>query len=261
MAEIIAIVNQKGGVGKTTSALNLSACLAALGHNTLLRDADPPGNSTSGLGISMADLPKNVYHVLMGEARLEDIVMDTPVANLHLIPANRDLLGIDHDLEWMEARQTQLKLLLDAQLRRPDGADKYGFVIIDSPPNLNLLAINIMAAAGRLIIPTPPEYLPLEGLAELTETFTRVRNTVNSRLSILGILITMHLTTNLSREVTQNLRKNMGQLVFDTVIPRNVRLAEAPSFCLPIIMYDPKAPGALSYQAAAREILDRIGVK
>lgn len=262
MAEVIAIVNQKGGVGKTTSAINVAACLAAAGHHTLLIDADPQGNSTSGLGVSKTNLQKSIYHLLMGEAKLEDIIMDTPVANLHIVPANRDLLGIDHDLARKEARETQLKRLLDSQLRRPDGTDKYRFVIIDSPPNLNILAINIMAAASRLIIPTPPEYLPLEGLADLIDTFKRVRATVNPKLSILGVLITMYMATNnLSKEVTQNLRQNMGQLVFDTIIPKNVRLAEAPSFCVPIIMYDPKSAGALGYQAVTQEILNRVGVK
>lgn len=262
MAEIIAIVNQKGGVGKTTTAINLAACLAVTGKKTLLIDADPQGNSTSGLGINKADLKRNFYHLLMADSPLKDVTMNTPVANLYLVPANRDLLGVDHDLIQKHSRETHLKRLLENQLRAPDGRDLYDFVIIDSPPNLNILSINIMAAANRLIIPTPPEYLPLEGLADLIDTFKRIRSTVNPRLSILGVLVTMYMATNnLSKEVTHNLRQNMGGLVFETVIPKNVRLAEAPSFCLPIIMYDPKSTGSQSYQAVTSEILARTAAR
>lgn len=262
MTEIIAIVNQKGGVGKTTTAINIAACLASAGKKTLLVDADPQGNSTSGLGISKQNLKENFYHFLINEdVSLEDVIMETPVPDLHLIPTNRDMLGIDQELMEFEKKESRLKSFFDKKLAITDNNCKYDFIIIDSPPNLNILSINIMVAATRIIIPTQPEYMPLEGLADLIDTYKRIRETLNNRLSILGVLITMHMSTNnLSKEVTQNLRENMGSIVFDTVIPKNVRLAEAPSFCLPIIMYDPKSAGSISYQAVTKEILARTAI-
>ncbi len=259
MLEIIAIVNQKGGVGKTTTAINVAACLASAGKKTLLIDADAQGNSTSGLGISKQNLKENFYHFLMRDASLDQVVMESPVPDLHVVPANRDLLGVNQELALLETRETHLRRLLEKQLFTSPGTGKYDFVLIDAPPNLDLLAINIMAAATKLIIPTLPEYLSLEGLADLIETYRRIRETVNPQLSILGILITKHMATNnLSKEVTQDLRQNMGDLVFNTVIPQNVRLAEAPSYCQPIIMYDPRSSGSINYQAVTMEIINRV---
>lgn len=258
MTEIIAVVNQKGGVGKTTTAINVAACLAAAGKKTLIIDADSQGNSTSGLAISKKNLNKNFYHFLIEEEALTNIIMETPVPDLHIVPANLDLLGINQELMSIDQKETHLKNLLIKNL----GQDShyYDFIIIDSPPNLDMMFINIMAAATKIIIPTLPEYLALEGLADLIDTYRRIRETINPGLSILGVLITKHSSTNnLSKEVTSNLRNNMGALVFNTVIPQNVRVAEAPSFCLPIILYDPKSSGAISYQALSREILDRLG--
>lgn len=258
MSEIIAVVNQKGGVGKTTTAINVAACLAAAGHRTLLIDADSQGNSSSGLGISKQNLKENFYHFLMHGLPWSQVIMEGPLPDLYLMPANRDLLPVNHELRATANWETHLKKLLEEKLP----AGEFNFVIIDSPPNLDTLSINIMAAANRLLIPTLPEYLSLEGLADLVDTYRRIREKINPKLSILGVLITKHLTTHrLSREVTQNLRENMGSLVFETVIPQNVRVAEAPSHCLPIIMYDPKSSGALSYQAVTREILSRCGQK
>jgi chromosome partitioning protein len=254
MPEIIAIVNQKGGVGKTTSAINIAACLAALNKKTLLIDADPQGNSTSGLGISKHNLKESFYDFMIEETPLANIVMETSFPDLYILPSNRDSLSLGRDLMNTENREVQLRKILDFQLEK----SPYEFVIIDSPPNLEMLSINIMAAAKRLIIPTQPEYYGLEGLADLIETYKRIRETLNPGLSILGVLITMHMTTNnLSKEVTKNLRENMGGLIFETVIPRNVKLAEAPSYCQPIIAYDPKSSGSISYQAVTMEILAR----
>ena len=258
MAEIIAIVNQKGGVGKTTTAINVSACLAAGGWKTLLIDADQQGNSTSGLGISRNNLRATFYNFLMADLPLNEIVMETAVPDLYILPANSDLLGLDQELQGLEKKETRLRRRLDEELAEPDQAG-YKFVIIDSPPNLDLLTINIMAAANLLIIPTQPEYLSLEGLANLIETYKRIRETLNPQLSILGVLITMYLAnSNLSREVSQDLRQFMHGLVFDTVIPRNVRLAEAPGHSMPIILYDNRSAGAQSYQAVTSEILTRL---
>ena len=260
MTEIIAVVNQKGGVGKTTTAINVAACLAAEGRKTLLIDADPQANSSSGLGISKQNIHENFYHFLMQGAELDRVLMETPVPDLYILPANRDLLPINHELRQIESWEVHLKKLLDKYLSGGSGRYAFDFVIIDSPPNLETLPISIMAAANRLLIPTLPEYLSLEGLADLIDTYKRIRENINPGLSILGVLITKYLSTNrLSREVTQDLRDNMGSLVFETVIPQNVRVAESPSHCLPIIMYDPKASGALSYQAVTREILQRTG--
>lgn len=261
MSETIAIVNQKGGVGKTTTTINVGACLAAAGYKTLLIDADAQGNSTSGLGISKQNVKENFYHFLMHDAPLEKVIMECPVPDLFIIPSNRDLLGINQELINVEARDSLLKRAMERALSSPD-SPKFDFIIIDSPPNLDLLSVNIMAAAGKLIIPTLPEYLSLEGLADLLDTYKRVRETINPRLSILGVLITKHsATNNLSKEVTNDLRNNMGNLVFETVIPQNVRLAEAPSHCEPIILYDPKSTGSISYQAVTLEIIKRCGLK
>lgn len=258
MTEIIAVVNQKGGVGKTTTSINVAACLATAGKRTLLIDADSQGNSTSGLAISKKNLTKNFYHYLIEGEALENIIMETPVTDLHIVPANLDLLGINQDLMNLESRETHLRDLLTNSFA--ENKNFYDFIIIDAPPNLDMMFINIMAAATRIIIPTLPEYLALEGLADLIDTYRRIRETINPNLSILGVLITKHSSTNnLSKEVTANLRNNMGPLVFNTVIPQNVRVAEAPSFCLPIILYDPKSSGSISYQMLSREILDRLG--
>lgn len=258
MTEIIAVVNQKGGVGKTTTSINVAACLASLGKKTLLIDADSQGNSSSGLAVSKKNLTKNLYHFLIEEEPLESIIMETPVPDLHIAPANLDLLGINQELMQLDSKETHLRRLLDKSLGK-NGND-YEFIIVDAPPNLDMMFINIMAVATKIIIPTLPEYLALEGLADLIDTYKRIRETINPDLSILGVLITKHISTNnLSKEVTANLRNNMGPLVFNTVIPQNVRVAEAPSFCLPIILYDPKSSGSLSYQSLTREILDRLG--
>ncbi len=256
MSEIIAIINQKGGVGKTTTATNVAACLAALNKKTLLIDADPQGNSTSGLGVSKQLLKASFYDFLLSDTPLEQVIMETPVPDLFILPSNSDSLTIGRELWQMESGETHFKRILKRELEKP--INNYEYVIIDSPPNLEMMVINIMAAATKILIPTQPEYYGLEGLADLIETYKRIRETLNTSLSILGVLITMHTANNnLSKEVSQNLRQNMGHLVFDTVIPKNVKLAEAPSHCLPIILYDQKCAGSVSYQMLTKEILYR----
>ncbi len=260
MTEIIAITNQKGGVGKTTTATNVAACLAAINKKTLLIDADPQGNSTSGLGISKQNLKSSFYDFLLYDVPMENVIMETPLPDLFILPSNRDSLTIGRELWQKENGEVHFRDVLREELKKP--VNNYEYVIIDSPPNLEMMVINIMAAATKIIIPTQPEYYGLEGLADLIETYRRIRETINPKLSILGVLITMYIATNnLSKEVSQNLRQNMGNLVFDTVIPKNVKLAEAPSHCLPIIMYDQKCQGSISYQMLTKEIIQRTSLK
>jgi chromosome partitioning protein len=258
MAEIIAIVNQKGGVGKTTTSVNLSACLAAAGWKTLLIDADQQGSATICLGIKKQNLETSFYDFLMSDMDLDQMVRKTMIPELHILPAKNDLLGIDQKMMDLDQRESLLKRRLDQKLPDHD----YDFIIIDSPPNLNLLTINIMAAAGRLVIPTKPDYLSMDGLVNLVDTYKRIRDAVNPRLSILGVLITMFMSNcKLSREAAQDLRRVFVNLVFENVIPQNIRLAEAPGHALPINIYDRNSAGTLSYQAVTKEILARLNSK
>jgi chromosome partitioning protein len=262
MAEIIAIVNNKGGVGKTTTAINISACLAYMGRKTLLIDADQQGSSTIGLlGANKQQLKTTFYDFLMTDLPLEQTVISTIINGLHILPAKDDLLGVDHKMMGLPNQETILRRRIDQKMAEPDRAG-YEFIIIDAPPNLDLLNINIMAAATRLIIPIQAEYLSLEGLANLIDTYKRIRATINPKLSILGILITMNIANcNLSQEVSQDLRRYMGTVVFENVIPRNIRLAEAPGHAEPIIVYDRKSAGAVSYLAVTSEIISRLNLK
>jgi chromosome partitioning protein len=261
MAEIIAVVNNKGGVGKTTTAISVSACLASRGRKTLLIDADQQGSSTTSLGIKKQELKATFYDFLMTDLPLDQVVRETMLGGLHILPAKDDLLGVDHKIMGLPNQDT---LLRDRIKQKMTGSNRsgYDFIIIDAPPNLDLLNINIMAAASRLIIPIQAEYLSLEGLANLVDTYKRIQKTINPQLSILGILITRYLVNcRLSREVCQDLRRSMGALVFDNVIPQNVRLAEAPGHAEPIIVYDPQSTGATSYLAVTEEIISRLKLK
>jgi len=261
MTEIIAIVNNKGGVGKTTTAINISACLASIGRKTLLMDADQQGSSTIGLGINKQQLKTTFYDFIMTDLPLEQMVIETELTGFHILPAKDDLLGVDHKMMGQSNQETILRRRIDQKMPEPDRAG-YDFIIIDAPPNLDLMNINIMAAANRLIIPIQAEYLSLEGLANLIDIYKRIRETINPKLSILGILITMNLANcKLSREVSQDLRRFMGTVVFDNVIPRNIRLAEAPGHAQPIIVYDGHSAGAVSYMAVTNEIISRLNLK
>ena len=255
MAEIIAIVNQKGGVGKTTTAINLSACLAASGHQTLLMDADQQGSSTIGLGINKKKLSASFYDLLMGDLDLDRMVQKTMVPGFDILPANDDLMGINHKIMGLAERDTLFKRRMEQKLAAPG----YDFIIIDAPPNLDLLTINIMNAASRLIIPTKPDYLSMDGLASLVDTYKRILDSSNPKLSILGVLITINLANcKLSKEAGLDLRRVFGNLLFKTIIPQNIRLAEAPGHSLPITVYDRNSAGALSYMTLTREVLARL---
>ena len=259
MAEIIAIVNQKGGVGKTTTAINISACLASAGRKTLLIDADQQGSSTISLGLNKQELSDTFYDFLMTDTSLDQLILETMVKNFYILPANDDLTGVDHVIRDIPEKEFLFKRRLEQKLGRAGGFD---FIIIDAPPNLDLLTLNIMSAAKRLIIPTKPEYLSMDGLARFIDTYKRITITSNPQLSILGVLITMNLTNcKLSREASLDLRRVFGSLVFDNVIPQNIRLAEAPGHSLPIILYDRNSAGSLSYQAVTKEILGRLKSK
>jgi chromosome partitioning protein len=250
MSTILAIVNQKGGVGKTTTAINLGAGLGALERRVLLVDCDPQGNATRGLG-AKAD-PPHLYHVLSGEAEITDSIRSSGFPNLDLIPAQRDLVGIEVELVGVTGWEERLKSLL-RQL-----SSRYDTILLDCPPSLGHLTVNALTAADGVIVPLQCEYFALEGISELMSTVQRVQGGLNRRLSIAGILLTMYDDrTNLSRDVAEEIRRHFGTKVFETVVPRNIRLAEAPSHGLPIFQYDIKSRGAEAYLALAREYLRR----
>ncbi len=254
MKKAIAIMNQKGGVGKTTTAVNLSAMLGEMGYPTLVVDLDPQGNTTSGLGMTVRD--KSIYEVLMGRVSMQDCIQTTPWKNLDMAGSDIRLAGAELELVDMEQREYRLKTALKAA-----GRD-YDFVFIDCPPSLGLLTINALAAADRVMIPIQCEYYALEGVTSLMNTISRVKRTVNPRLDIEGVVLTMlDGRTNLGLQVVEQVKKHFKKKVYATTIPRNVRLGEAPSHGEPIHVYDPKSTGALAYQMLAQELLEQNGMK
>lgn len=253
MAKVICIANQKGGVGKTTSSVNMAACLAEMGRRVLLIDMDPQGNASSGLGIKRHEqAEKNIYHVLIGEKKISDSLFQTSHRNLEVIPANPDLVGAEIELIDVPEREFRLKEALESI------KSKYHYILIDCPPSLGLLTINSMTAADSFIVPLQCEYFALEGLSQLLNTAGLLKKKLNPRLKIDGIALTMFDTrNNLSHQVVTEIKSHFGDKVFQTIIPRNVRLSEAPSHGQSIIAYDPKSVGAKKYMALARELDQR----
>lgn len=252
MPRTIAITNRKGGVGKTTTAVNLSACLAAMQFRTLLVDLDPQGNASSGVGIDTSTLTRSVYDVLIGQEPAEAAIVPTGVENLSVLPARPELVGAEVELVDVEGRERLLREALASV------ADRFDYILIDCPPSLGLLTLNALVAADGCIVPVQTEYYALEGLASLLETVELVRDQLHPALRVEGVLLTLHDTrNNLSRQVESEVREHFGELTFTTVIPRNVRLSEAPSFGTPILMYDVESKGARSYLDLAREFLER----
>jgi chromosome partitioning protein len=252
MPRVLAVTNQKGGVGKTTTSINLAASLASQGRKVLLIDLDPQGNATMGSGVDKRNLRQTVYQVLLGTASLSSVKVRSPSGNYDLIPANRELAGAEIDMVELDNRETRLKSALDEIL------SDYDYVLIDCPPALSLLTINGLCAADAVLIPMQCEYYALEGLSDLVQTIKRVRQNLNPALEIEGLLRTMYDPRNmLAQQVSVQLEQHFGAKVYRTIIPRNIRLAEAPSHGLPVISFDRQSKGALAYQALATEMIEK----
>ena len=249
-SKVISIANQKGGVGKTTTAVNLAACIAKCGKQVLLVDIDPQGNATSGVGVDKEQVEYSVYDMIIGKCSAMESIVYSEVDNLHVIPSSVDLSGAEIDLIGMDNREYILKDNFK-EIR-----DKYDYIILDCPPSLNLLTVNAMTASDSIIVPIQCEYYALEGLSQLLHTIELINERLNPDLKIEGVVFTMFdARTNLSEQVVDNVKENLEVHIYDTVIPRNIRLAEAPSYGMPICEYDPKSTGAERYMALAKEVI------
>ena len=251
LVKVIAIANQKGGVGKTTTSVNLSACLADLGKKVLLVDLDPQGNSTSGFGFDKTKIKQSIYDVLVNDTPVEGVILQTKIENLRLLPATIQLAGAEIELVSIMSRETKLKRVLDKIKYN------YDYIIIDCPPSLGLLTINSLTAANSVLVPIQCEFYALEGLSQLMNTITLVQKNLNPALSLEGVVLTMFdARTNLSIQVVDEVKSHFRHKVYQTIIPRNVRLSEAPSHGQPITRYDPKSKGAEVYTDLAKEVID-----
>ena len=252
MGRIIAVANQKGGVGKTTTSINLAACLAEKGKKVLAVDMDPQGNLTSGLGVDKDSVEKSIYELIIGEVDIKEVINKEVLENLDIIPTSIDLSAAEIELIGVDDKEYILRKAID-QVK-----DQYDFVIIDCPPSLSMMTINAMTTADSVIVPIQCEYYALEGLSQLIHTVELVKDRLNSKLEIEGVVFTMYdARTNLSLQVVENVKDNLQQNIYKTIIPRNIRLAEAPSYGLPINKYDPKSTGAESYMRLADEVIER----
>jgi len=250
VSEVIAIINQKGGVGKSTTAINLAACLGDLGKSALVVDFDPQGNATSGFGVDKDTLKNDVYDALMNDVPMEDVIVPSPVKGVDVAPATIQLAGAEIELVSVMARESVLRYVLE-HVR-----ETYDYVFLDCPPSLGLLTVNALVAADSLLIPIQCEFYALEGLSKLLESMRMVKGRLNPNLDIFGVVMTMYdVRTTLSRQVVEEVRGYFGDKVFSSIIPRNVKLSEAPSHGLPINLYDPRSKGALAYAELAKEVV------
>lgn len=256
---VLVLANQKGGVGKTTTAINLGTALAAIGERVLIIDLDPQGNASTGLGIDRKSRSVSTYHVMTGERNLREIILPTAVPRLHVAPSTLDLLGVELEIATHKDRAFKLRSALQVLAENPtDGRAKFSYVLVDCPPSLNLLTINAMAAADSVLVPLQCEFFALEGLSQLLSTVEQVRQGLNPDLTIHGVILTMFdPRNNLAMQVVSDVRSYMGDKVYQTVIPRNVRVSEAPSHGKPVLLYDLKCSGSQAYLKLASEVIQR----
>lgn len=260
LPRVIALANQKGGVGKTTTAINLGTALAAIGEEVLIVDLDPQGNASTGLGIDRKSRLRSTYDVLVGESTLAEIVMETAVPRLSVAPSTMDLLGVELEIASRSDRAFRLRRAIASHMQRPESSRNrnYTYVLVDCPPSLNLLTINALSASHSILVPLQCEFFALEGLSQLLQTVDQVKHALNPELSIHGIVLTMFDSrNNLASQVVADVRAHMGDVVYDTVIPRNVRISEAPSHGKPVLLYDFKSTGSQAYLRLASEIIQR----